>query len=181
MLISNALRQGDRLLALSLIQHAYPYQLNQRDVTGQTPLHLAVQKHDLVIIDALLTKGAQLNLLAQDPCYKDMTALHYAALTGDWSAANLLLQWGANTQILNGQRLSPASIAYQHGFTKVAQLIERYTSGPTKSQSTKLCLQKVLELRNSGVEALETRKWLNDKIPEMNNVVSLAEFRKRRH
>src|SRR5262245_29015049 len=126
MLITDALKQGDRLLALTLIQKAYPYQLNQPDIQGQTPLHLAVQKHDLTIIEALLIKGAQLNLKAQDPCYKEMTPLHYAALTGDWSATHLLLQWGANARILNGQHLSPASIAYQHGFVKVAQLIIRY-------------------------------------------------------
>lgn len=180
MLITTALKQGDRVLALNLIHQAYPYQINQRDENGQTPLHLAVQKHDIAIIEALLHKGADVNLKASDPCYKDMTPLHYAALTGDLSAAKILLKWGANTQTLNGQHLSPAMLAYQHGFGSIRDLIENHPKNHTKSETAKLINKKTLEIRNSSIEALETRHWLNEKMPQNDNVVYISEFRKKR-
>lgn len=182
MLITTALKQGDRTLALTLIHQAHPYQINQRDEDGQTPLHLAVQKHDLMIIEALLVKGAQVNLRANDPCYHEMTPLHYAALTGDWSAANILIQWGADTLALNAQHKNPATIAFQHGFSKVGKLIEQNQKKYTipqfdVSQNIK---QKTLEMRNSSIETLEARKWLSTKAPINNNVVNLAEYRRKK-
>lgn len=172
MQITTALKQGDRTLALALIHQAHPYQINQRDEDGQTPLHLAVQKHDLMVIEALLTKGAQVNLKANDPCYHDMTPLHYAALTGDWSAANILIQWGADTRALNAQHKNPATIAYQHGFSRVGLLIEQNQKPNIR--------QKTLEMRNSSIEALAARKWLNEKSPSHSNVVNLAEYRRKK-
>jgi ankyrin repeat protein len=124
-IIINAIRQAHRELALALISQAQPYQLCQYDHHGQTAIHLAVQKNYIDIVKRLLEKGADINALATDPSYSHMTPLHYAALTGNVKAVQLLLSWGANIYLENGQFHTAATIAYQHGFLEIARIIEQ--------------------------------------------------------
>ncbi|HRE33149.1 MAG TPA: ankyrin repeat domain-containing protein, partial [Candidatus Berkiella sp.] len=133
-IIINALRQGHTELALALIQHAKPYQVSQYDSQGQTALHLAIQKNFIGVAKALLEKGANINALATDLSYTHMTPLHYAALTGNLKAIQLLLTWGANIHLENGQFHTAATIAYQHGFLEIARLIEQHQRHNVKYQ-----------------------------------------------
>lgn len=186
-IIINALRQGHKELALALIQHSKQYQVCQYDQQGQTALHLAVQKNFIEVVKALLEKGANINALATDPSYTHMTPLHYAALTGNHKAAQLLLTWGANIHLENGQFITAATLAYQHGFMDVARLIEQSQRSSAKYQwpqnrSSKPMLnstsQKLPGLRNSTLESLEPKQWFNGKAQNMNNVVDFNEYRK---
>lgn len=182
-IIINALRQGHKELALALIQHSKQYQVCQYDQQGQTALHLAVQKNFIEVVKALLEKGANINALATDPSYTHMTPLHYAALTGNHKAAQLLLTWGANIHLENGQFITPATLAYQHGFVDVARLIEQSQRAAAKyqwpqNQAAKLptlnrVSGKMPGLRNSTLESLEPKYT-------SNNVVDFNEFRKRK-
>jgi len=181
-IIINALRQGHKELALALIQHAKPYQVCLYDQQGQTALHLAVQKNLPDVVKALLEKGANINALATDPSYTHMTPLHYAALTGNQKIAQLLLAWGANIHLENGQYLTPATVAYQHGFLEIARMIEqRHRHAvkyqwpqhlPFQNKAKELAPRKMVELRNSTIENLGAR--------QIGNVVDFAEYRKKK-
>lgn len=124
-IILNALRDGQYQLALALIQNALPYQISQTNKEGQTALHLAIQKNLIPIARALLEKGANVNALAKDLSYAQMTPLHYAALTGNLAGTKLLLEFVANVHLENSRFQTAASIAHQHGFIEVAHLIEK--------------------------------------------------------
>ncbi len=124
-IIINALREDHVELAMTLIQNSAPYQICQYDHTGQTALHIAIQKNYLDIACALLEKGADINAFARDHAYHRMTPLHYAALTGNLVASRLLLNWGANTSLENGDRLTPATLALKHGFIAIAKVINQ--------------------------------------------------------
>lgn len=124
-IIINALREDHVELAMTLIQNSAPYQICQYDHTGQTALHIAIQKNYLDIACILLEKGADINAFARDHAYHRMTPLHYAALTGNLVASRLLLNWGANTSLENGDRLTPATLALKHGFIAIAKVINQ--------------------------------------------------------
>lgn len=173
-IIINALRQGHKELALALIQHSKQYQVCQYDQQGQTALHLAVQKNFMEVVKALLEKGANINALATDPSYTHMTPLHYAALTGNFKAAQLLLTWGANIHLENGQFITAATLAYQHGFTDVARLIEQSQRATVKFQWPQNQLSKtpMLAQRNTTVESLQAKT--------VNNVINFNEYRKKK-
>ena len=124
-IIINALREDHVELAMALIKDSSPYQVCQYDHTGQTALHIAIQKSYLDVACALLEKGADINAFARDHAYHRMTPLHYAALTGNLVATRLLLNWGANTDLENGDRLTASSLALKHGFIAIAKLINQ--------------------------------------------------------
>lgn len=176
-MIIKALRQGNISLAMILIERATTYQLNQYDEQDQTALHLAIQKNYLDIIRALLKKGADLNARGSCPSYTLMTPLHYAALTGNIPATQLLLAWGANTQLENGQSRTATTIAYQHGFTELAHTIERFNNQQMMNQSFN---RKILELQNSSVEAIQARVWICKRTKPSGNVVNLEEFKRKK-
>lgn len=172
-IIINALRQGHKELALALIQHSKQYQVCQYDQQGQTALHLAVQKNFIEVVKALLEKGANINALATDPSYTHMTPLHYAALTGNHKAAQILLTWGANIHLENGQFITAATLAYQHGFVDVARLIEQSQRAAAKYQWPQNLPSKtpMLAQRNTTVESLRAKS--------VNNVIDFNEYRKK--
>ncbi len=191
-IIINALRQGHKELALALIQHAKPYQVCLYDQQGQTALHLAVQKNLPDVVNALLEKGANINALATDPSYTHMTPLHYAALTGNLKLTQLLLAWGANIHLENGQFHTPATMAYQHGFLEVARMIEQRHRHAVKyqwpqhlpilpnKQTKELVPRRMMELQKSAIENAEARNWYNQQSATMNNVVDFMAYRKKK-
>lgn len=179
-IIINALRQGHKELALALIQNAKPYQICQYDQQGQTALHLAVQKNLPEVVAALLEKGANINALATDSAYTHMTPLHYAALTGNLKISHLLLAWGANTHLENGQFHTPATVAYQHGFLEIARLIEQRHRHTVKYQwpehSINPTSKKELMLR-SPFDLQKKDMFIR---PTPNNVVDFVAYRRKR-
>lgn len=127
-IITKAIREGHIELAMMLIKNAVPYQVCQYDETGQTALHLAIQKNYLDLASALLENGANIDAYARDEGYHRMTPLHYAALTGNLVATRLLLNWGANVSIENGDGLNASSLALKHGFVAIAKAINQHAN-----------------------------------------------------
>ncbi|MCS5707524.1 ankyrin repeat domain-containing protein [Candidatus Berkiella cookevillensis] len=124
-IIIKALNEGHIELAMTLIQNSVPYQVCQYDESGQTALHIAIQKNYLDVTCALLENGANIDAYARDSAYHRMTPMHYAALTGNLVAARLLLNWGADITLENGDGLNPASLALKHGFVAIAKVINQ--------------------------------------------------------
>jgi hypothetical protein len=96
-------------------------------------------------------------------------------------ACRLLLESGANTQARNGQHLTPAKLAFQHGFNNIGRFIEQSQAPTSQSSSLLHEIQRMtLGLKNSSVESMQARHWLALKQPTQNNVVSLSEYRTRK-
>jgi ankyrin repeat protein len=68
--------------------------VNKRDYTGRTPLHLAVTSSSLEIIKCLVDHGARLIACLAD----GRTALHLAAMRGDVEIMKVLLEKSASNE-----------------------------------------------------------------------------------
>lgn len=193
-LIIEAIKEGRLELAESLIEHALPYQLHQRDENGQTALHLTVIRNLHRMTSMLLIRGAEVNATAHDAFYTYMTPLHYAALNNNLEAAKILIAWGADLNAENGQLLTPCQLAKKKNSVEVAKLIENNfdhanhefirptTMMPNKDTHLKRSLKrKLLELKVSSFDTLEARSDLDRCHRKPDNVVDLAKFRKSRH
>lgn len=184
-IIIHVIRQGQRELALALIQYAHPQQINAYE-EGQTALHVAIQKGYLDIAKALLENRANINSLANDPSYSKMTPLHYAALTGSISATRLLLAWGAKTDLKNGYAQTPAIIARQHGFKELASTIEHQQNYsfqcPIPSERTYPApLPNMIDLQNNAFSTLQISGWFKKKDkPAASNIIDFVAYKKKK-
>jgi len=94
--------------------------VNQPDVFGDYPIHIAAIREALDEMIALIAGGADVNALGED----GYTALHWAAGEGNVEAVKLLLEHGARTDIrddLFGR--TPVEHAKLHGHEAVVSLL----------------------------------------------------------
>ncbi|KAJ3185348.1 Arf-GAP with coiled-coil, ANK repeat and PH domain-containing protein 2 [Gaertneriomyces sp. JEL0708] len=90
---ANAIKGRELLAAYCCIMHGA--NVNEKDLTGQTPLHLAVDHPDALMVEFLLTWNADPNI--QDG--HGRTPLHTAADKGNADAVLALLRRNARTDI----------------------------------------------------------------------------------
>ncbi|XP_012682103.1 NF-kappa-B inhibitor epsilon [Clupea harengus] len=89
------LRRRHRLMKVLIKKGAY---LNaQEGTSGKTPLHMAVELHDVTAVTLLLNKGANVDAAMFNGC----TPLHLAVGRQDATIANLLCHSGADQMIRN--------------------------------------------------------------------------------
>jgi ankyrin repeat protein len=181
-IIIHVLRQGQRELALALIQYAHPQKINEYE-EGQTALHIAIQKNFLDIAKSLLERKANIDALGSDPSYSKMTPLHYAALIGNLPATRLLLAWGAKTNQKNCYGQTAAILARQHGFMDVANLIEHQQQysfqcpDPIKDRAYSLPLPNMIDLQTN---TLQITGWFSKKNKPVTNIIDFAAYKKKR-
>ena len=84
-----------------------------------TPLHVAVQEHQVRMVAFLLRKGAQVNSSFKE----GWTALHLAAQTGDTDITRLLLDAGASIDAPNMIGLTPLHSAAFSGQLEVTNYL----------------------------------------------------------
>lgn len=95
-LLVDAAKSGDRSTALALIAaHA---DVNAPEVDGTTPLHWAVHRDDVELVQRLIKAGAR----AEAKNNYGVTALAEAAVVGDTKVIKLLVEAGANVNSTNG-------------------------------------------------------------------------------
>ena len=85
----------------------YAKDINIKNITGTTPLHLAVQNEKIEMVQVLLEHGAKIN--AQDNC--KMTPLHISAWKGNAGMTKLLLKYGARKDLVNEKGWTPLKMA----------------------------------------------------------------------
>ncbi len=91
------------------------------DDYGMTPTMVAVLSNPrpMAILDVLRRAGADLSARDND----GRTALHYTAITGKGEVAEWLLENGADPQAVDTKGRTPADMAEEVGYRKVARLL----------------------------------------------------------
>lgn len=92
---------GKSAVSLALIQAGTDVNAAQSD--GVTALWIATTESSLGVMEALLKQGADPNVRSRSKGFAGDTPLHLAAINGLYDAAALLLKYGADDKIRNGQ------------------------------------------------------------------------------
>jgi ankyrin repeat protein len=111
---------GHREIVRLLIDRGAEVNVPSNNALKVTPLHSAAARRDAVIIDMLLSAGANPNARQQ----AGATPLHTAAFEGDRLIVELLLEHGADTnaQMENGK--IPEDMARERGHQTLADVLE---------------------------------------------------------
>ena len=96
--------------------------LNEKDISGCSPLHYASREGHIRSLENLIRMGACINLKNNN----NESPLHFAARYGRYNTVKQLLDSEKGTFIINesdGEGLTPLHIASQQGHTRVVQLL----------------------------------------------------------
>lgn len=97
--------------------------MNQSNVEGQTPLHLAVAGSHFDVVKLLLERGGDVNQRMDG----DESVLHMTATTGSQKLTQLILTHGAEVDAVNEIGRTPLHKAARYGkYEIVAMLLKRY-------------------------------------------------------
>ena len=97
--------------------------MNQSNVEGQTPLHLAVAGSYFDVVKLLLERGNDVNQRMDG----DESVLHITATTGNQKLTQLVLTHGAEVDAVNEAGRTPLHKAARYGkYEIVAMLLKRY-------------------------------------------------------
>lgn len=113
-----AIEQGKELVAEGLLLQAKP-NLDARNASGETALHLAVEKGLKELVRTFVKVGA--NLRARSASGE--TALHLAAMHADPALVQFLLQAGADPKARNDEGESPLHWAALSGNVEAGRLL----------------------------------------------------------
>jgi ankyrin repeat protein len=94
--------------------------VNQKDWTGDSPLHIATRLGLTAAIRILADHGANINAVGE----RGLTALHYAAFKNNVEAVVELLACGANPNIKDEDGARPRDWAISAGNEEVIKLLE---------------------------------------------------------
>ena len=118
MIIFDLLRKGDSKAVLTLIKDS-PKLVDERDENQYTPLHWAVAKGPIELVEALIKAGADLE--AKD--YQEKTPLHVAALSGTKEVVGILIKAGAKKEARDNQKQTPLHMASEEGHIEVVEVL----------------------------------------------------------
>ncbi|XP_075955410.1 ankyrin repeat domain-containing protein 31-like isoform X2 [Anarhichas minor] len=102
-------------------------QVNKRNGKGETLLHKACKRGDLVQVQALIQAGISIN--AEDNA--GWTALHEASAFGTEAVVEELLKAGANVHVRSFDGVTPLHDAVYAGYNQVVKLLLQYGSNPS--------------------------------------------------
>uniref|UniRef100_A0ABM0M5K3 Death-associated protein kinase 1-like n=1 Tax=Saccoglossus kowalevskii TaxID=10224 RepID=A0ABM0M5K3_SACKO len=91
---------------------------------NKTPLHYAVEKGDHESVDALVSEGANVNVVDK----YNKTPLHYAVEKGDHESVQILISAGANVDVVDEEFDTPLHKATLYGFTPIVELLIKYSA-----------------------------------------------------
>ncbi|XP_036040109.1 ankyrin repeat domain-containing protein 7-like [Onychomys torridus] len=104
-------------------------EISPKDIKDATPLIKAAQCRQTECLDILLKCGADPDIM---DCH-DNTALHYAVYNGDVKTAAKLLEYRANIEAINKNKITPLLLALKQNKEKMAEFLIN------KGANTKSC------------------------------------------
>ncbi|KPA37290.1 hypothetical protein FLAG1_09900 [Fusarium langsethiae] len=112
--------RGDQGQVVKLLLHVASVDPNRQDIDGQTPLWVAAEKGNEVIVKQLLANGA--NIESRDK--SGQTLLSWAAKYGNEAIVRLLLKKGADLESKDESDRMPLSRAAEKGHDAIVQLLQ---------------------------------------------------------
>ena len=100
--------------------------INARNARGQTPLHLAVKQGNSEVVQVLLEKGAEVDVVNTD---SGCTSLHYAVSLGHVDMCESLARFGANPDAQTARLETPLHLAVSRGHPEVVALLRNIMPG----------------------------------------------------
>ena len=91
----------------------------RRTDTGATPLHIAIAKYRLEIVELLVTKGASLNVC----CINGATPLYMAVRYGYLDIVKILVAKGAKLDMVGANGKTPLYTASQYKYVEIAKFL----------------------------------------------------------
>lgn len=110
---------GRQTTALWLLEHGADVEAVAHNEQRIRPIHAAASYGNLVVLRALLARGADVNARQQ----QDFTPLHTAAQRDDGDMARLFLEHGADVQARDALGRTPAQLAQELGHDSLASLL----------------------------------------------------------
>lgn len=95
-------------------------ELNNFNEEGLTPLHLAARHNNCRIVDEILKKGADVDIIDRQDGW---TPLMYAASNGSAQLCHILLAYGANLAKVSSDNKTPLMIAANAGHYDLARIL----------------------------------------------------------
>jgi len=122
--IIKAAKHGNVELAMTLLLSDRGL-LDARDTDGSTPLHCAVWKGHLQMVEALVDAGADVNAQNENDHW-GTTPLHAAAHANQAGIAQLLIGRGANVNAKDREGRTPLFHTTFHKAKAVAKILEKH-------------------------------------------------------
>lgn len=94
--------------------------VNQKDWTGDSPLHVVTRLGCIEDAILLIRNGAEINAAGE----KSMTPLHYAAMKGNAELVGVLLDHGANSLAMDDDGRQPIDWALSAGHARVVSKLK---------------------------------------------------------
>jgi ankyrin repeat protein len=117
MSLVEAARAGDSLVALELLKHHAD--VNAAESDGTTPLHWAVYKNDVPLVQALIKAGADVNVMNDF----GSSPLSEAAVTGNVAVMDALLKAGADPESPNADGQTALMVLARTSNVEAAKLL----------------------------------------------------------
>ncbi|XP_053467815.1 transient receptor potential cation channel subfamily A member 1b isoform X2 [Ictalurus furcatus] len=112
--------QGD-LSALDYLSRMCPAHLSSRDENGAGPIHYAAASGHLDVIQLIVSITGPEELDVQDA--EGQTPLHFAVEKNQESSCSLLLDLGANPNIVNTAMMAPIHLAISKGHNQMVEVL----------------------------------------------------------
>lgn len=109
--------------------------LEMRDIDGDTPLHIAVEKRNLAVVLLLLNEGATSTIDMRNN--EGHAPLHGAAKHGLADIAQLLLDNGARTSIKDNERLTAFDLAKKGKHERCMWVLEKHINKSVQKKAVK--------------------------------------------
>jgi ankyrin repeat protein len=141
-----AVLQNRKQMIIHLAEHVDLFSVDQKDVKGMTPLHLAVTKKNEGCLVALLTAGANPNLLND----QGLSPLHMAIIDGDLSLVCQMLGSGGDPEVTTLEGVSSVELAIQTNLVPIFRFLLQYK----KPSSRASCSSYLMNAADCGAEEI---------------------------